>query len=46
MFHHRGVHLLGVVWRLCAITMQLGSGVRMITFVNTVAISENRCVNR
>jgi hypothetical protein len=29
-----------------AITIQLGSGVRMITFVNTVPISENRCVNR
>ncbi|KAF6263226.1 hypothetical protein COO60DRAFT_1267627 [Scenedesmus sp. NREL 46B-D3] len=29
-----------------AITIQLGSGVKMITFVNTVPISENRCVNR
>ncbi|WIA21123.1 hypothetical protein OEZ85_005438 [Tetradesmus obliquus] len=29
-----------------AITIQLGGGVRMITFVNTVPISENRCVNR
>ncbi|KAF8056873.1 ddmC [Scenedesmus sp. PABB004] len=29
-----------------AITIQLGAGVSMITFVNTVPISENRSVNR
>lgn len=29
-----------------AITIQLGAGVRMITFVNTVPISENKCINR
>jgi hypothetical protein len=29
-----------------AITIQLGAGVRMITFVNTVPINENKCVNR
>lgn len=29
-----------------AITIQLGGGVSMITFVNTVPISENRAVNR
>jgi len=29
-----------------AITIQLGAGVSMITFVNTVPISENRAVNR
>jgi hypothetical protein len=29
-----------------AITIQLGAGVSMITFVNTVPINENKCVNR
>jgi hypothetical protein len=29
-----------------AITIQLGAGVRMITFVNTVPISEDKCINR
>jgi hypothetical protein len=29
-----------------AITIQLGGGVSMITFVNTVPISEHRAVNR
>ena len=40
------VHAKAMLPSSSSITIQLGAGVSMITFVNTVPISENRCVNR
>jgi hypothetical protein len=40
------VHAKAMLPSSSAITIQLGAGVKMITFVNTVPISENRCINR
>ena len=40
------VHAKAMLPSSSAITIQLGAGVSMITFVNTVPINDNKCVNR